>query len=60
MDTDIGAIRLQFTHAQASVIHQLDGKALVNVGSWSQYAQCDADFFNEDPTHKWAFNHYKV
>ncbi len=45
---------------QASVIHQLDGKALVNVGSWSQYAQCDADFFNEDPTHKWAFNHYKV
>ncbi len=51
---------LKFINWQADRIRSLNQNALVTTGSWSPYASCDAEFFNEDPVNKYAFNHYKV
>jgi mannan endo-1,4-beta-mannosidase len=50
---------LKFHNLQASAIHKADPKALVTVGSWSQYSSTDASLGKDvDPGRKF-FNYYK-
>lgn len=50
---------LRFVNLQAGAIRRADPKALVSTGSWSPYAQSEADFLAEDSAYKYGFNHYK-
>lgn len=53
-------LMLKFLNVQASAIRRADSKALITVGSWSEWSQTDSSQVMDDPTHKYGFNHYKV
>eukprot|EP00095_Tigriopus_kingsejongensis_P005359 maker-scaffold34_size539781-snap-gene-3.21 protein:Tk05359 transcript:maker-scaffold34_size539781-snap-gene-3.21-mRNA-1 annotation:"beta- -mannanase precursor" len=50
---------LKFINRHASAILQADPKALVTVGSWSEWSQTDSDQIQDDSVHKYGYNHYK-
>ena len=49
----------RFCNWISSAIHQTDDKAIVTVGSWTHYSQCDSMTVGENEFNKYPFNHFK-